>query len=137
MAQGSDRRSSRLNEPRSEYWRTQSEAWSSSGLTQGAFCEEHNLSLSALRWWRWRLKREDSGKGVSTTPREACEQAMRLVPVRLVDTPGRTGSSSSLSVDTSSSFEVVLASGTRVRVPRDFDAVALSRLLCTLGAVGC
>ena len=137
MAQGSDRRSSRFEEPRSEYWRAQSEAWSSSGLTQATFCEEHSLSLSAFRWWRWKLKREDSGKGAYAAPREARDPAMRLVPVRVVDPPSRMCLSSPPSADACSSFEVVLASGTTVRVPRDFDAATLSRLLCTLEAMGC
>jgi hypothetical protein len=137
MAQGSDRRSSHLEEPRSQYWRTQSEAWSSSGLTQAAFCGERSLSLAAFRWWRWKLKREGSANGASTAPREARDQAMRLVPVRVVDSPSRTGLSSPPSADAGSSFEVLLASGTTVRVPKDFDAAALSRLLCTLEAVGC
>ncbi len=69
--------------PRSEYWRDQSEDWESSGLTQADFCAERGLSLPALRWWRWKLKREDSGSTSSWAPEKS--SGMRLVPVRVVD----------------------------------------------------
>ncbi len=49
------------SEPSSEYWRDQSDDWESSGATQADFCARRGLSLPALRWWRWRLKREDQG----------------------------------------------------------------------------
>ena len=43
MAQRNGRLSSSLeSRPRSEYWRGQHEAWLRSGLTQVAFCEEHD-----------------------------------------------------------------------------------------------
>ncbi len=125
------------SQPRSEYWRDQSEDWESSGLTQAEFCEERGLSLPAFRWWRWKLKREGSGSASSKAPEEG--GGMRLVPVRIVDPETRSPSplSCSVSGEATSTFEVLLESGTCIRVPGDFDADALSRLLRTLGAVGC
>ena len=141
MAQRRSRRSSRPEEsqPRSEYWRAQSVAWQTSGMTQADFCEEHELSLPALRWWRWKLKREDGESEPSTAPEKDSGRAMRLVPVRVVDPEPHhpTPSSCSTSAVPPLAFEVVLESGATIRMPRDFDAEALSRLLRTLEAVGC
>ena len=132
-------RSSRPGEsqPRSEYWRDQSEDWESSGVTQASFCEERGLSLPAFRWWRWKLKQEDRRGMSSLAPEES--GGMRLVPVRVVDLEPRspTPSSCSATAQPASAFEVLLESGTCIRVPGDFDADALSRLLRTLEAVGC
>ena len=84
MAQRRTRRLSRPNEsqPRSEYWRAQSELWQTSGMTQADFCEDHELSLPAFRWWRWKLKKEDGESEPSTAPATDSGQAMRLVPAR-------------------------------------------------------
>lgn len=123
--------------PRSEYWRGKSEDWETSGMTQADFCEERDLSLPAFRWWRWKLKKEDRASTSSLAPAEG--GGMRLVPVRVVDPETRspTALSCSATAQPASSFEVLLESGTCIRVPGDFDAAALSRLLRTLEAVGC
>jgi hypothetical protein len=39
------------------YWRGHSEAWKLSGLTQKAYCEQHNISLKNFGNWRAQLKR--------------------------------------------------------------------------------
>lgn len=133
------RRSSspRETQPRSEYWRDQSEEWELSGVTQAEFCEERGLSLPAFRWWRWKLKQENRGSTNSLAPEQG--SGMRLVPVRIVDPDegSPTPLSCSTTVRPASSFEVLLESGTCIRVPGDFDAEALSRLLRTLEGVGC
>lgn len=139
MAQLKDRPSSSgQSRPRSEYWRGQHEAWLRSGLTQVDFCEQRDLSLAAFRWWRWKLKSEDSGSTAPAAPLER-NATMRLVPVRVVDseTPSPMPPSCPASINAPSCFEVLLKSGLCVRIPRDFDAESLSRLLRTLESVGC
>lgn len=43
--------------------------WERSGQTQAVFCAQRGLSLSALRWWRRRLKRPGAvNAGVSFMP---------------------------------------------------------------------
>ena len=125
------------SQPRSEYWRDQSEDWEISGLTQADFCSERGLSLPAFRWWRWKLKQEDRGSTSSVAPEEG--SGLRLVPVRIVDAEARspTPLSHSRPAAPAAAFEVLLTSGTAIRVPEDFDADALSRLLRTLESVGC
>lgn len=46
-----------LREQVLEYWRGHSEAWKLSGLTQKAYCEQHNISLKNFGNWRAQLKR--------------------------------------------------------------------------------
>ncbi len=129
MAQRSSGRSSGPEEsqPRSEYWRGQSEAWLRSGWTQADFCEEHKLSLSAFRWWRWKLKKDELGSEASVAPVEDSGQGMRLVPVRVVDPEPQRPKPlpCSASVGPAPAFEVLLANGHCIRVPGDFDAEAL------------
>ena len=125
------------SQPRSEYWRDQSEDWEISGLTQAEFCSERGLSLPGFRWWRWKLKQQDRGSASSVAPKEA--NGLRLVPVRIVDAEAQSSTPLSCSrpAPPASAFEVLLKSGTAIRVPGDFDADALSRLLGTLESVGC
>ena len=141
MAQRKSRRSFRPEDPqpRSDFWHGQHQSWLVSGLTQAEFCEQHELSLSAFCWWRWKLKRDDPGSGRSASPPESGGQGLRLVPVRVVDakTQPATPLPASVPGGPSSAFEVLLESGTRIRVPGDFNVEALSRLLRTLEAVGC
>ena len=45
-------------------------AWQRSGLTQGAYCRQHGLALSSLRYWRARLdksKDTETASGSSVT----------------------------------------------------------------------
>ena len=98
---------------------------------------ERGLSLPAFSWWRWKLKREDQEGTSSPAPEEP--SGMRLVPVRVVDPEAHSPAPlpCSASIRPASRFEVLLENGICIRVPEDFDAEALSRLLRTLEAVGC
>ncbi len=138
MAQRRHRRS-RKRQPRSVYWRGHIQSWISSGLTQVDFCQQHELSLPAFRWWRWKLKQEDAENEALSTPQESSGQSMRLVPVRVVERElaGLPAPRVSASGERATTFEVLLESGTCIRVPEDFDAESLGRLLRTLEAVRC
>ena len=117
---------------RAEYWRELIEEWSASGLTQGDFCEEQGVSVASLRWWKWELnRREKTGKPTQPMkPKKPMKVAATtgLLPVRIVSSP--TSSRDSC-------FEVVLTSGARIRVPRDFDPDALGRLITVVEAAAC
>lgn len=141
MVQQRSRRSSPPKESQSlaKYWLEQHKSWQASGLTQAKFCAKHGLSLPSFCWWRSRLKKEGIAMESSTSSVESIEKSLRLVPVRVVDpeAPRPVPVQASTPEDPSSFFEVVLANGTCVRVPVDFDACALQRLLRTLEAVRC
>ena len=90
-----------------------------SGQPVSAFAAEHGLDAQRVYLWRRRLRTGSAGAERSTFQ-------------ELVVRP------SALGVSDGARFEVVLASGTTVRVPPSFDADALVRLLDVLGrAVAC
>lgn len=83
-----------------------------SGLRQNEFCRNHGLALSTLQR-QLRRRRLDQGEAKSS----------RLVAVELTR-KGRDGNSRRLCA-----LEVVLASGRRIEVGRDFDSETLLRVV--------
>ena len=81
----------------------------SSGLRQNEFCRKHGLALSTLQR-QLKKRRLDQGEAKSS----------RLVAVELAS-KGRGGNNRTL--------EVVLASGRRIEVRRDFDSETLLRVV--------
>jgi hypothetical protein len=81
----------------------------SSGLRQNEFCRKHGLALQR----QLRKRRVDQGEA----------QSNRLVAVELAS-KGRDGNNRTLCA-----LEVVLASGRRIEVRRDFDSETLLRVV--------
>lgn len=80
------------------------------GLTYRELSERSGVAAQTLSWWAWKLRRE------------ATESPPAFVEVELpVDEPGPA-------------FEVEAPGGFVLRVPPDFDASALRRLLEVLAA---
>jgi hypothetical protein len=101
-----------------ELWQQRVERWATSGLTAGQFAAVDGVNQHTLTWWKCRL-----GKRLAADPSVpmsfvALRQASPAAPV------------------TEEPFEIVLASGHRIRVPMSFDAAALSRLVEALEGVG-
>jgi len=88
-----------------EHWRAHSKAWSQSGKTQAAYCEQHSLNLKTFAYWRRRLKTE------STT-------------VRLVQLPTGTQQQPE-----GSPVRVVVDDRYRIEVTDDFSPATLGRIL--------
>jgi hypothetical protein len=87
--------------------------WSSSGLTGGDFARRAGVSEGSLRWWKWRLASE-AGNAATKKP------TTKVSPLTFVELT---------SAVPREAFEVVLTTGVRIRVPADFDAAAVERLL--------
>jgi hypothetical protein len=87
-------------------------AWSVSGLSRREFAERHGLQEQRLYNWERRLAEPDTTAGVQ---------------FREVTMPA---------VGVDSRLEVVLPSGTVLRIPSSFDANALARVVEVLGRVG-
>ena len=83
-----------------------------SGLRQNEFCRKHGLALSTLQR-QLKKQRLDQGEAKSN----------RLVAVELAG-KGREGNTPALCA-----LEVVLASGRRIEVRRDFDSETLLRVV--------
>lgn len=94
-----------------QQWAQRVEDWEASGLTAAAYARKAGISDRSLRWWKWQLK----ARSLKSPP---------LKPLTFVEmTPAAPRES----------FEIVLGERVRVRVPADFDAASLERLLDVLG----
>jgi transposase len=98
-----------------EQWSKRVERWRASGLTASEFSRKIGVREGTLRWWSWMLssKREPAAAapsaGLSSVTFMEMTAAVRREPI-----------------------EVVLPSGHRLRVPQDFEASAIERLLHVL-----
>lgn len=61
-----------------EEWSGLVEELEASGESIGRFCAKRRLSVSSLKWWRWRLRSERRSAALVTT-------GVRLLPVDVVD----------------------------------------------------
>ena len=105
-------------------WAKRVERWRDSGLTAKEFASELNVNAGTLSAWKYKLRREASTERVARPGMRKAESAagfLRVVPVQSDDTA------------TTAVFEIVIAARTVVRVPNDFDEVALIRLMRALG----
>lgn len=94
-------------------WSKRVARWRSSGLTASEFARRYGLNVTTLRCWSSRLGR---------SPRE--ESSASLSPLTFVEMTGAVAGREPV--------EIALPSGVRLRVPHDFDAGALARVLDVL-----
>lgn len=100
-----------------ETWSALVNEWRRSGLTAKAFATRHRIKPTTLAWWKWKL-------GSEPAPKASRGASEALTPLTFVEMTAPLRGEP---------LEVVLPSGVRIRVPVDFDAVALGRLLDVLG----
>ena len=94
------------------------EQWRKSGQSARVFAGQLGVNPHTLSWWRSELARERRARGARSASVHFVEVTSSLPP--------RCGESSATPMER---FEVVCASGRVVRVPSDFDAMVLRRLL--------
>ena len=94
------------------------------GLTE--FARQRGIPASTLQWWRSVRRRQAQSSNDGRRPRA---KGPKFVEVATRSDPGTAERSKNAGV-----FEVVLRNGRTVRVPLDFDAAVLSRLIRTLEA---
>jgi hypothetical protein len=105
-----------------ETWAKRVERWKASGLTAAEFAAELGISGHSLKWWKWRLGhgKKSAAARKSRLPARVARSASEVVsPLTFVEMSSPRGEP----------LEVVLKSGVRIRVPVDFDPVALGRLV--------
>jgi transposase len=105
------------------FWRGVVGRWRRSGLTVRVFCDEQGVPEPSFYAWRRTIAERDqrAARTVSTHDTGA-DEVPAFVPLRVVSTP----------TPASSGLELVVGSGQVVRVPPDFDAATLRRLLAVL-----
>ena len=109
-----------------ERWTPLVRRWQRSGQTACEFAQAAGVNPSTLTYWAWRLKRESEGsKGHGVTRQGSKAEVDRGSFVELVASPVEE-----------QRFEIELVDGRRLRIPTEFDAAALGRLLAVLGGTG-
>ena len=103
--------------------------WRESGQSAKEFSASMGLNVWTLRKWSDRLRREASSDGPGSEKRAASQKPSRSKPpvgplsfVEVVTQPVAGGHSAG-------HFEIVLPTGVIVRIPEQFDAQALDRVL--------
>jgi hypothetical protein len=102
-----------------ETWAKRVERWKASGLTAAEFAAELGISGHSLKWWKWRLKKSEAPRKPRLPTRGARSTSSTVPALTFVEMSAARGEP----------LEVVLGNGVRIRVPGDFDAIALGRLL--------
>lgn len=100
-------------EAKRAWWRDHIERWRDSGLSQLAYCREHDLRPWQFTYWKRGLERP------------AAEDRSSLMPVRLVD-------ESPASPAADAGVVVELEEGVRLRLSRGFDAAVLAEAVTAL-----
>lgn len=141
-------------------WAGRVERWRRTGLTGREFSALEGCCAAQLAWWKWRLKRNgeaeredaratrDSRSTAPASSRRLRSVGPAIVPVTIA--PRRGSSISRRGGDPIGlvrrglesgygAMQIVLVSGTEVRVEADVDEQALARVLRALDAVerGC
>jgi len=111
-------KSNKAREEREQHWRKVIEVWQSSGQNINAFCKSHKITVSGFYQWRNRLSPELKKR--HRKPRKSNQKQTALVPVQIIDTPAQ-------------SLRLNLPNGCWVSLTRDFDVVALNKLMQALG----
>jgi transposase len=100
-------------------WQKRIERWNDSGLSAEQFAAETGLHVGTLRHWKYFLSKQG---GVAPAARRAlAAEASDFVEVRAAAAPA-----------TVPMFELELGAERRLRIPAQFDASALERLLGVL-----
>ena len=99
-------------------WQKRIERWNDSGLSAEQFAAEMGINAGTLRHWKYFLAKPASGAATATPVSTAA--ATDLVEVR----PAVAA--------TATAFELELGADRKLRIPPQFDAGALERLLTVL-----
>jgi hypothetical protein len=115
-----------------DVWAKRVSWWRESGLTAKEFAAESGMNAHTLAHWAWKL----GAGGDQAARRRATPARPAHAWVEVITGDHRNGTSASAPtrITASSCFELVLPGGRTVRVPPDFDAEALGRLLAVIDA---
>jgi hypothetical protein len=120
-------------EPR-EVWEKRVARWRESGLTAKEFALELGVNANTLGHWAWRLGQGEADR--TTEPKRARPKASppSVAFVEVIPASPRDEQTRRAPVQAGAPFELVLGGGRTLRVPADFEAESLRRLLTLLEA---
>ena len=120
--------------PRREHWLDIVRAWKASGLSRGEFAAKAGVNSQTLGWYAWRLEADGERTDERRAPRRISKAPKIVSKVQAVElAPGMPVVELTSMVATRHGFELEVADIT-VRLPADFDATTLTRLLDVLEA---
>ena len=108
---------------RGRFWLQHLQRWQRSDLTQVNYCLDHELSVAAFRWWRYRLKNDGILADKDTSARTR---------------PAKSGSFVEISVPkkkqpmVTAPYEIVLPCHRRLLIAENFEDQSVVRLLSIL-----
>jgi transposase-like protein len=103
-----------------QFWRGMLRQWDGYKQTVREFCAEHGVSEANFYAWRRNISQRDHQSAAPPVPTTRAEDLPAFVPLTVMPPlPDPI-------------LEVVVGSGRIVRVPSEFDAVTLRRLLAVL-----
>lgn len=108
-------------------WARRVERWQHSGLTADRFAEREGVNARTLAFWKWRLKRDGAARPATGA---AHRRAKRVAFVELVAPKPVAAAGEARST----SIEVLLPIGYRLRVAGGFERGVLTELLDVLEA---
>ena len=109
--------------PRGRFWSKHFQQWQRSGATQIQYCQEHDLSVPAFRWWRRKL-----------THGHPMVDSQKELPPALVPTFTEIRIPQGGETAAAYAYEIILPNRTQVRLRQNFDPQGVSTLVSLLGA---
>jgi hypothetical protein len=120
---------------RAAYWQRLLTEWERSGLSQAEFCRRRGIQAGTLAWWKRRFRATGGAAGGRRERRAGRAVRSGFVEVAL---PGGSASATAWraasSVPSSDRYELMLPGGVGLRLPDDFDAERVARLVQALVA---
>ena len=110
-----------------ELWARRLDEWEKSGLTAVEFSKRMGLNVRTLRFWRWQLLRPN--RGTSHRPSKKGKESSRP---RFVEIPREEIETVSRGPGELDLIELIVRGGVRIRVPLNFDADCLRRVVAAL-----
>lgn len=118
-------------EPR-EVWEKRVARWRESGLTAKEFALELGVNANTLGHWAWRLGHSEAKRTTEPTRARPKPSRPSVAFVEVIPASPRAEQPQRAPSQAAAPFELVLAGGRTLRVPADFAAESLRRLLTLL-----
>jgi hypothetical protein len=110
-------------------WRALLSKLAESGEDVDRFCRRQGIYPPTLRWWQWRLRGSALARPLRPAPSAAESIRLQFAELRVRDEAAPAAATGG--------FELRWPDGLALSIPRQFDEVALRRLLVVLEVGGC
>jgi hypothetical protein len=117
---------------RARHWRLVLRECGRSGLSQAAFCRQHDIHPGTLAWWKRQLRQRESGTGRTSRPGATAARGWTDGAIQEPPASGRFIELRRPEWTPQAGYEIVLPSGRVIRVPDRFDPQTLTRLLAVV-----